>query len=101
MYRSGILILAIFISFPVFADTATEEQCEIRGDVAEQASDMRISGVDKEAAIESLNKIYDHPDTGVTANNIRGLVTVSYMAKMTPENMRNYAIDQCKKDILK
>ena len=101
MRLSGILTLAIFISFPVFAGMAPEEQCEKQGDVAEQASDMRISGVDKETAIESLNKIYDHPGTGVTANNIRGMVTVSYMAKMTPENMRKYAIDQCKKDILK
>ena len=101
MRLSGILTLAIFIPFPVFADMAPEVQCEKQGDVAEQASDMRISGVDKETAIESLNKIYDQPGTGVTANNIRGLVTVSYMAKMTPENMRKYAIDQCEKDILK
>ena len=101
MRLSGILALAIFISFSVIADMAPEERCEKQGDVAEQASSMRISGVDKETAIESLNKIYDHPDTGVTANRIAGLVTVSYMAKMTPENMRKYAIDQCKNDILK
>jgi len=101
MRLSGILALAICVSFSVFADMAPEDRCEKQGDVAEQASNLRISGVDKETAIESLNKIYDHPDTGVTANNIRGLVTVSYMAKMTPENMRKYVIDQCKKDILK
>lgn len=101
MRFSGILALSIFFSFPVFADMAAEERCEKQGDVAEQASNMRISGIDKETAIDALNKEYDSPETGITENNIRGLVTVSYMAKMTPENMRNYAIDQCKKNGLK
>lgn len=101
MRLSGVLTLAIFIPFSVFADMAPEAQCEKQGDVAEQASEMRISGTNKETAIESLSTIYDHPGTGVTADTIRGLVTVSYMAKMTPENMRQFAVDQCKKDMLK
>ena len=101
MRLSGILAFAVFISVSVIADMTPEERCEKQGDVAEQASYMRISGVDKETAIESLKKIYNHPDTAVTANSISGLVTVSYMAKMTPESMRIYAIDQCKKDLLK
>jgi hypothetical protein len=101
MRLSRIFTLAIFFSFPLFAGMAPEEKCEKRGDVAKQASEMRISGVDKETATNSLIDTYDRPGTGVTANNVRGLVMMSYMAKMKPENMRNYTIDQCKKDILK
>jgi len=99
MRLSGILALTIFFSFPVFADITPEERCEKQGDVAKEASSMRISGVDKETATDSLIKKYDRPGTGVTANRIQGMVMVSYMAKMKPEKMRDYVIDQCKKDI--
>jgi len=60
---------------------------------------LTIAGDDKETAIDTLTKEYARSGTSITAQNIRGLVTVSYMAKMKPEKMRDYAITQCKKDI--
>ncbi len=101
MRLSGIFVFAAFFSFPLFADMTPEERCEKRADVAMQASDMRISGVDKETATDSLIELYDRPGTGVTANNVRGMVMLSYLAKMKPEKMRDYVFDECKKDILK
>jgi hypothetical protein len=100
MRYSEIFTVIMLLSFPVLADMTPEERCEKRGDVAKEASKMRISGADKDTATNALIEIYDHPDSGVTANNVHGLVMVSYMAKMKPDNMRNYVIDQCEKDIL-
>ena len=97
----GMFVSILFFSSLVLADMTPEERCEEQGDVAEKASNLRISGDDKETAISTLTKEYDHSGTSITALNVRGLVTVSYMAKMKPEKMRDYAIAQCKKDILK
>ena len=97
----GMFVSILFFSSLVLADLTPEERCEEQGDVAEKASNLRISGDDKETAISTLTKEYDHSGTSITALNVRGLVTVSYMAKMKPEKMRDYAIAQCKKDILK
>jgi hypothetical protein len=77
-----------------------EERCLKLGEVAEKAASMRISGTDKDTATKNLSKMYDQPGSGVTTNNIRGMVMVSYMAKMEPKKMRDYAISECKKDIL-
>ena len=102
MRISGLLLFcAISISFPVWSDITPEERCEKLGDVAEKAANLRISGADKEAATNTLAEIYDRPGSGVTTKNIKGMVMVSYMAKMKPDQMRNYAITECKKDILK
>ena len=95
----GMLFSILFLSSPVLAGMTPEERCEEQGDVAEKASTLRISGDDKETAISTLTKEYDHSGTSITAQNIRGLVTVSYMAKMKPAKMRDYAIAQCRKDI--
>lgn len=97
----GILAALLLYSCPAVADMSDEERCEKQGDVAEKAASMRISGVDKDSATKTLTRMYDHPDSGVTANNIRGMVMVSYMAKMEPKKMRDYAIAECKKNILK
>ena len=101
MRYSGMFAIFMLLSFPLLADLTPEERCEKQGDVAKEASKMRISGVDKNTTTNTLIEKYDHPDSGVTANTVRGYVMVSYMAKMKPENMRDYAIDQCKKNILK
>ena len=95
----GMLVSILFLSSPVLAGMTPEERCEEQGDVAEKASNLRIAGDDKETAISTLTKEYDHSGTSITAQNIRGLVTVSYMAKMKPAKMRDYAIAQCRKDI--
>ena len=97
----GMLVYILFLSSPVLAGMTPEERCEEQGVVAEKASTLRISGDDKETAISTLTKEYDHSGTSITAQNIRGLVTVSYMAKMKPAKMRDYAIAQCRKDISK
>ena len=97
----GMLVSIMLFSNPVLADMTSEEHCKEQGDVAEKASNLRISGVDKNTAIDSLTKKYDRSETSITALNIRGLVTVSYMAKMKPGKMRDYAVIQCKKNILK
>ena len=100
-YSRLLLFCAIYISLPVSANITPEERCEKQGDVAEKAANLRISGADKETATNTLTEIYDRPGSGVTAQNIKGMVMVSYMAKMKPDQMRNYAIAECKKDILK
>ena len=97
----------IFASFMLFtqpvlaAELTGEERCVKQGEVAEKAASMRVSGVDKDTATKTLTRMYDRPDSGVTANNVRGMVMVSYMTKMKPEKMRDYAIKECKKNILK
>jgi hypothetical protein len=100
-YSGLLLFCAIFISFSTSANMTPEERCEERGELARKASNLRIQGIDKDTAIGTLTEEYDRPDTSITALNVRGWVTVSYMAKMKPDQMRNYAIAECKKDILK
>jgi len=98
----GIIASLLLFSCPAFsADMTAEERCLKRGEVAEKAASMRISGVDKDAATKNLIKMYDQPGSSVTTNNVRGMVMISYMAKMEPKKMRDYAVTECKKDILK
>lgn len=101
MSFTGIFVVVMLLSFPVLADMTPEERCEKQGEVAQESSKMRVSGADKDTTTRTLIETYDHPGSGVTANNVRGLVLVSYMAKMKPDKMRDYAIDQCKKDNVK
>jgi len=101
MRYSGILAFLLLFSIPSFADMSPEQRCEKQGEVAQEASKLRISGVDKDTATKTLIRMYDQPDTGVTANNVRGMVMISYLSKMKPEKMRDYAITECKKNILK
>jgi hypothetical protein len=98
----GIIASLLLFSYPAFsADMSDEERCTKQGEVAEKAANMRISGVDKDTAARTLIEMYDQPGSGVTANNVRGMVMVSYMAKLEPKKMQDYAIAECKKNILK
>ena len=98
----GFLTSFMLFSLPVFAtEMSDEERCFKQGEVAEKAANMRISGVDKDTATRTLTGMYVQPSSGVTANNVQGMVMVSYMAKMEPKKMRSYAIAECKKNILK
>ena len=101
MRYSILLYIVSIISTPALADMTPEQKCEKQGEVAQEAARMRTSGLDKNTATTSLIKTYDKPGSGVTETNVRGLVMVSYMAKMEPEKMRDYAIDQCRKNIMK
>ena len=96
----GIGVTLLLFSYPAFADLTDEERCVRQGEVAEKAASMRISGVDKDTATKTLSRMVDTPDSGVTANNVRGLVMVSYTAKMEPNKMREYTIAECRKNIL-
>lgn len=94
----AIVASLLLFSYPAFsADISDEERCVKQGEVAEKAANMRISGVDKDTATKTLIEMYDRPGSGVTTNNIRGMVMVSYMAKMEPKKMQDYAIAECKK----
>ena len=94
-------LLAALLSSPAQAEMSPEERCEKQGDVAQKAANMRMSEVDKETAVNTLTRIYDRPGSGVTALNINGLTTVAYMTRMKPEKMREYAVTECRKGILK
>lgn len=93
--------LLLFSCSALSADMTDEERCLTLGEVAEKASIMRISGEDKNTATSKLIKMYDKSDSGLSTDNIRGMVTLSYMARMKPIKMRDFAIDQCKKDIIR
>ena len=98
----GVIASLLLFSYPAFsADMTDEERCLKLGEVAEKATDMRISGADKDTATKTLIKMYNRLGSGVTTNNVRGMVMVSYVAKMEPKKMRDYAVAECKKDILK
>jgi hypothetical protein len=101
MRYPAMLSLILFVSCPSLAEMTAEQRCEKQGEVAKQAASLRISGTDKDTAMKTLSRMYDRPGSGVTADNVRGMVTVAYMAKMKPEQMEKFAIDQCKKNILK
>ena len=101
MKPTGMIALAALLVLPVQAEMAPEERCRKQGDVAQQAANMRLSDVDKDTAVKTLKRMYDQPGSGVTAQNIQGLTTVAYMAKMQPDKMRDYAIAECEKNILK
>jgi len=102
MRYSGIFASLLLLSCPAFsADMTDEHRCLKLGEVAEEASRMRIAGEDKDTATSSLLKMYGQPESGLTTDKIRGMVMVSYMARMEPEKMRDYAIAQCKKDSIK
>ncbi len=102
MRYSGVIASLLLLSFPAFsADMTGEERCLKLGEVAEQATNMRMSGTDKDTATETLIEMYDQPGSGLTTNKVRGMVMLSYMAKMEPKKMRDYAVAQCKKEILK
>ena len=99
MRHLGIIACLLLFSFSAFAaEKSDEERCVKEGEVAEKAANMRISGVDKDTAAKSLISMYDQPESGVTTDRVRGMVTVSYLAKMEPKKMRDYVIAECKKN---
>jgi hypothetical protein len=79
------------------AEMSPEQVCEKQGDVAKKAASMRISGTDKDTATKTLIRMYDRPDSGVTADNVRGMVYLAYGpgARMDPDYLRKFAIKQC------
>ena len=97
MHYAGLIILTVLLSQPVIAaEMSPEQRCSKLGDIAKQASQMRLDGKDVNEALETVQ----NADTsGLPADKVSGAVRVSYMAKMDPDSMRNFYIGQCKKDI--
>jgi hypothetical protein len=98
MHYLVFLASLMLLSSPTFAaEMSAEERCEIQGNVAQKAANLRIAGVDKETATDTLTKMYDKPDSGVTADNVRGMVMVAYGpgARMSPDKLREFTIKQC------
>lgn len=99
--RVLLLGLVIGMSSTLFASDESGVRCEKEGEIAQRASELRIAGNDKESAIQVLLNSNQESADPLTEQNVRGLVTVSYMAKMKPAKMRDYAVDQCQKNELK
>lgn len=99
MRYAGIIFLTTLLSTQAIAAEMTpEEQCSKLGDIAKQASQMRLDGTDMNKAVETIQKA---DNTGLSEKRVKGAVHISYMAKMKPDSMRDYYISQCKKDILR
>ncbi len=97
MHCAGIAILTVLLSHPaIAAEISPEERCSKLGDIAKQASQMRLDGMDMNKAIETLQEA---DTTGLPEDKVSDAVRISYMAKMKPDSMRDYYVSQCKKDI--
>lgn len=99
LYSVLLVFFSTLISFSASAEITPEQRCEKQGDVSAEAANLRISGADKETATKTLVEMYDHPGSGVTAQQIEDMVMISYIAKMKPDQTRSYVIAECKKDI--
>ena len=99
MRYAGIIFLTALLSTQaIAAEMTAEERCSALGDIAKQASQMRLDGKDVNKAMETLQKA---DKMGLSEDRINGAVRISYMAKMKPDSMRDYYISECKKDILR
>jgi hypothetical protein len=99
MHYARLFILTAILSQPVIAEEmSAEERCSKLGDIAKQASQMRLDGKDMNEALDTMQKA---DNAGLPDDMVNGAVRVSYMAKMNPNSMRNYYISQCEKDILR
>ncbi len=99
MHYSRLFIITAILSQPaIAAEMSPEERCSKLGDIAKQASQMRLDGIDMNEALDTMQKAdnADLPD-----DMVNGAVRISYLAKMNPDSMRNYYISQCEKDILR
>ena len=98
--RNLLCVALLLAPLTVYAELSPEEQCQRQGAVAEEASRLRLSGVDQETATSQLVEQFKASDPEVPSERVGGMVMISYMAKMDPEKMRDYVIDQCKQNIL-
>jgi hypothetical protein len=99
MHYATIFIVTALLSQPAIAvEMSPEERCSKLGDIAKQASQMRLDGKEMNEALATMQKA-DNAD--LPGDMVNGAVRVSYMAKMKPDSMRNYYISQCEKDILR
>ena len=92
MHCAGFFLLTALLStHAIAAEMTAEEQCSKLGDIAKQASQMRLDGKDMNKAMETLQKA---DNSGLSADRVKGAVRISYMAKMKPDSMRNYYINE-------
>jgi hypothetical protein len=97
-YARLFIVIAILSQQAIAAEMSPEERCSKLGDIAKQASQMRLDGKDMTEALEILQKA---DKAGLPEDMVNGAVRISYMAKMKPDGMRNYYISECEKDILR
>lgn len=97
MHYTGLIILTALLSQPIIAaEMSPQERCSKLGDIAKQASQMRLDGKDVNDALDTIHKA---DNASLPVDKVNGAVRVSYMAKMNPDSMRDYYIKQCEKDI--
>lgn len=102
MNRSILIIfLALSCQQTVAAELSAEEQCSRLGKVAEQASQLRLTGVEMDKALKTVKQNYKFDGSDADEYRVNGAVRISYMAKMKPDKMREYYVSQCLKDVLK
>ena len=99
MHYVKLFIATAIVSQPVIAaEMSPEDMCSKLGDIAKQASQMRLDGKDKNEALAAIEKA---DNAGLPDDRVSGAVLVSYAAKMAPDSMRDYYISQCKQDIIR
>jgi hypothetical protein len=92
-------MLTVLLSHSVIsAALSPQEQCATLGDIAQRASQLRLDGKDVKEALDTLQQANS---SGLPEDKVAGAVRVSYMAKMSPDDMRRYYISQCEKDSLR
>ncbi len=97
-YAKLLIVTAILSQPAISAEMSPEEKCSKLGDIAKQASQMRLDGKDLDEALDTIQKA---DNAGLPDDMVNGAVRISYLAKMNPDSMRTYYISQCEKDILR
>jgi hypothetical protein len=97
-YARLFIVTAVLSQQAIAVDMSPEERCSMLGDIAKQASQMRLDGKEMNEAVDTLQKA---DKAGLPEKMVSGAVRISYMAKMKPDGMRNYYISECEKDILR
>ena len=105
MNRAILLTFTILCTLSIqknaIADMTQDEVCVKLGEISGQASQLRLDGVDMENATSQFQNSPKITELGLPDKRIEGAVRIAYMAKMKPESMRNYFVEECRKDILK
>ena len=97
-FTLGCVILAI--QQKAMAEMTQDEICVKLGEISGQASQLRLDGMDMENATSQFKSTPEITELGLPDKRIDGAVRIAYMAKMQPESMRSYFVEECRKDIL-
>ena len=95
------MLCTLLIQKNAIAEMTQDEVCVKLGEISGQASQLRLDGVDMENATSQFQNTPEITELGLPDKRIEGAVRIAYMAKMKPESMRSYFVEECRKDILK